>query len=65
MTTNVRQLLKSFEQLPQAEQHEAAIEILRRSVSVEPISLDDAVLVERAEELFLSLDDEEAASERA
>jgi hypothetical protein len=57
MTTNVRQLLNSFDQLPEAEKREAAAEILRRSLQIEFPTLDDATLVERAEELFLSLDE--------
>ena len=63
MTANVRQLLNSFDQLPETDQREAAAEILRRSLQIELPSLDDAALVERAEELFLSLDQQEAASE--
>ena len=63
MTANVRQLLKSFDQLPETDKREAAAEILRRTLQIELPSLDDAALVERAEELFLSLDAQEAAGE--
>ena len=63
MTANVRQLLSSFDQLPEADKREAAAEILRRSLQIELPSLDDATLVERADELFLSLDQQEAAGE--
>ena len=38
-------------------------EILRRSLQIDFPSLDDAALIERAEEIFLSLDQQEAAGE--
>ena len=60
MTAGVRELLNSFDQLPEAEQREAATEILRRSLSLELPPIDDETLVERAEELFLNLDRQEA-----
>ena len=63
MTTNVRQLLKSFDQLPESDQREAASEILRRSLQIDLPSLNDAALVDFAEELFLSFDQQEAADE--
>src|SRR5579862_2195042 len=65
MTANVRQLLNSFDQLPEAEQREAASEILRRAIQIEFPTVEDAALVERAEELFLMLDGQEAAGETA
>jgi len=65
VTANVRQLLNSFDKLPEAEQREAATEILRRSLQIEFPPLDDAVLIERAEELFLSLDQQEDSGETA
>jgi hypothetical protein len=63
MTANVRQLLNSFDQLTEADKREAAVEILRRSLQIEVPPLDDESLVERAEELFLDLDQHEAAGE--
>ncbi|MBI3866647.1 MAG: hypothetical protein HY290_32600 [Planctomycetia bacterium] len=62
MTAKVRELLDTFEQLPHAEQHEAAIEIMRRTVPTATQPLNEDVLVEQAEALFLSLDAEEAAA---
>jgi hypothetical protein len=59
MTASVRQLLSSFDQLPEAEKREAATEILRRSLSIDLPAIDDETLVEHAEELFLSLDRQE------
>jgi hypothetical protein len=63
MTANVRQLLNSFEQLPETDKREAAAEILRRSLQNDFPPLEDTALVECAEELFLSLDQREAPSE--
>jgi hypothetical protein len=60
MTTAVQQLLNSFDALPEADKHQAAVEILRRvSASVEG-DLPEAALVEAADELFRALDAEEA-----
>jgi hypothetical protein len=60
MTTAVQQLLNSFDALPEADKHQAAVEILRRvSGSVEG-DLPETALVEAADELFRALDAEEA-----
>ena len=61
MTASVRQLLNSFDQLPEADKREAASEILRRSLEIEIPSLNDAALVECAEQQFLNLDQQEAS----
>jgi hypothetical protein len=58
MTAPVRQLLDSFDCLSDAEKHEAALEILRRTSP--PGDLPDSALVEAADELFQRLDEEEA-----
>jgi len=63
MTANVRELLHSFDQLAEPEKREAAAEILRRALQIELPPLDDATLVECADELFLNLDQREAAGE--
>ena len=65
MTANVRQLLNSFDQLPDADQREFATEILRRSLEAELPPIEDSLLVERAEELFLTLDEQESAHDTA
>jgi hypothetical protein len=65
MTAIVRQLLDSFDRLSVADQHEAAIEILRRSLPINFPPLDDQTLIQSAEELFLNLDAQEAAGESA
>jgi hypothetical protein len=60
MTTAVQQLLNTFDALPEADKHQAVVEILRRvSVPVEG-DLPESALVEAADELFRALDAEEA-----
>jgi hypothetical protein len=59
MTEAVRDLLRVFESLSPAEQHEVATEILRRCTADGP--LPDAALDELAAELFRAYDAEEAA----
>jgi hypothetical protein len=65
MNSSSQQLLSSFEQLPETEQQQIAIEILRRTLNVEMPSLEDEALTLSAEAIFLSLDDEEAEDERS
>jgi hypothetical protein len=59
MTDAVRRFLEAFDALTEPDKHQAAIEILRR-VSCEG-NLSETALVEAADELFRSLDAEEAA----
>jgi hypothetical protein len=60
MTTAVRELLNSFDALPEADKHHAAVEILRRLSASAEGGLPEAALVEAADELFRALDAEEA-----
>jgi hypothetical protein len=60
MTTTVQQLLNSFDALPAADKHEAAVEILRRYVGSGDGDLPESALVGAAEEMFHALDIEEA-----
>lgn len=60
MTATVQQLLNSFDALPDADKHQAAVEILRRSAATVEGDLPDSALVAAAEELFRALDEEEA-----
>ena len=60
MTATVRQLLDSFDALPEADKHQAAVEILRRYGGTAEGDLPEAALVEAADELFRALDAEEA-----
>jgi hypothetical protein len=59
MTESVRDLLRVFDSLSAAEQHQAAAEILRRCTPQEGLS--DVALDELAAELFRAYDAEEAA----
>jgi hypothetical protein len=60
MTLPVQQLLHTFDALPDAEKHEAAVEILRRYAATRGDVPDDALL-QAADELFVALDEEEAS----
>jgi hypothetical protein len=63
MTPTVENLLVSIEQLTDAEKHDLAVEVLRRSDIFGAPELSDEELVLAAEDLFLELDREEAESE--
>ncbi len=58
MTAPVRQLIDSFDALPDAEKHEVAVEILKR-VRQKRDDLSEAEWVGVADQLFCTLDDEE------
>ena len=60
MTSAVRDLLRSFQSLNDAEKHEAASLLLRQVVQGEAGDIGDDALVAVAEELFLDLDAQEA-----
>ena len=62
MTTQVQELLHSFERLSHDEQWELAFEILRRTVQFNFPPLQNEDFVYCAEELFLALDQEEAVN---
>jgi hypothetical protein len=57
----VQHLLESFDALPEADKHRAAVEILRRTSTAAEGDVPEGALVEAAEELFRALDAEEAA----
>ena len=61
MNANAQQLLSSFDQLPSDDQREVAREILRRTAEFDVPSLSDDELIGQADELFLKLDEVEAA----
>lgn len=65
MTQTARQVLETFDRLPEPEQREVASQILRRTVQLEAPPLTDETLVLAAEELFLELDQREAADEQS
>ena len=58
MSTAVQQLLESFDALPEADRHRAAIEILRRALPAAEGDLPESALVAAADELFCALDAE-------
>jgi len=60
VNTAVQQLLASFDALPEADKHRAAVEILRRVSAVGAEDVPESALVEAADELFRALDAEEA-----
>ena len=61
MTQTAQQVLETFDRLPEPEQREVASQILRRTVQLEAPPLADETLVLAADELFLELDQREAA----
>ena len=64
MTGAVQELLDTFDTLSEAEQHEAAAQVLRRVVNGESGEIPEEALVAAAEELFLELDAREAADDQ-
>jgi hypothetical protein len=62
MSTAVEQLLESFDALSQTDKKQAALEILRRVSPTVEGDLPESVLVEAAEDLFRTLDAEEASN---
>lgn len=60
MTAFTQEILNTFDQLPNTEQLEVAVEILRRLLNFDFPPLTDEDLSLNAEELFLALDQQEA-----
>ena len=60
MTDIAIQLLAAFETLPAEEQHEVLVQLLRRTGDLPGSPLTDDALVSVADQLFQSLDAEEA-----
>ena len=60
MTASAQEILNTFDKLPNAEQLEIAVEILRRLINFDFPPLTDEDLVLNAEDLFLALDQQEA-----
>jgi hypothetical protein len=59
MTALAQEILKNFDSLPDTEQLEIALEILRRLISFDFPPLTDEDLTLNAEELFFDLDQQE------
>ena len=62
MTTQVREILQSFDMLPEIDKRELAAEIIKRSLALNEPPLTDEQLVSVAEETFLELDRSEAGN---
>lgn len=62
MTRSVRDLIETFEHLPEPDRLEVAFEILRRTTQLDFPPVGDEALALAAEEVFLELDAREAAS---
>lgn len=60
ISATVADLLKSFDLLPEDEKHQAAREILLRSLELSSAPLADEELVLNAEQVFLDLDRRES-----
>jgi hypothetical protein len=60
MSEIASQILNSFSTLPEVEQHEVLVALLRSSRELPSSELSDEALVCLAEEVFLRLDAEEA-----
>jgi hypothetical protein len=61
MSNAVQQLLSAFDDLPEPDRHQAAVEILRRVSKGVGGDLPESALVQAAEDLFRAMDAEEAA----
>lgn len=61
MPTAVQQLLDSFDALPEPDKHQAALEILRRYAGAVEGDLPETALIEAADDLFRTLDEEESS----
>ncbi|MEW6214870.1 MAG: hypothetical protein AB1478_06660 [Nitrospirota bacterium] len=60
MATSVKDILHSFELLPEDEKKELASEIIRRTAKFDLPPLTDEELISCADELFLELDRRES-----
>lgn len=60
MNESTKQILKSFDQLPESEKLQLAYEIIRRTVRLDLPPLTDEELILNAEEIFLELDKRES-----
>ena len=61
MMASIQEFLINFDRLPESERVEVALEILKRVVQFDVPPLSDEDLLLNAEELFLELDQQEAA----
>lgn len=59
MTEAAQLFLRSFKALPQADQHEVLVSLLRLPIEAEYVAPTDDELVSAAEQVFLALDQAE------
>ncbi len=62
MTTDIKEILNTFEHLSENDKKDLASEILRRTVKFDFPPLTDEDLIQSAEKLFLELDRRESKS---
>ena len=62
MTTDIKEILNTFELLSENQKKDLASEILRRTVKFDFPPLTDEDLIQSAEKLFLGLDRRESKS---
>ena len=60
MTTDIKEILNTFDLLPDNDKKDLASEILRRTVHFDFPPLTDEELIQSAEKLFLDLDRRES-----
>ena len=60
MTTDIKEILNTFDLLPDDDKRDLASEILRRTVHFDFPPLTDEELIQSAEKLFLDLDRRES-----
>jgi hypothetical protein len=63
MTTAVKNILRSYEILPELEKRELVYQIIRRSLKFDLPPLSEEQLVFNADELFLELDQRESQND--
>jgi hypothetical protein len=61
MTSSAKNILESFDELPEVKKQEVALAILRRTLRSDSLPLSDDDLVIQAEEISLDLDKREAS----
>lgn len=60
MTRAAQQLIQSFESLPEEDQREVLVELLRFPIEADYTSLSDEELLSSADQIFLEYDEREA-----
>ena len=63
MSKSAKNILESFDELPETEKREVASAILRRALRFDTLPPTDEDLVAQADELFRELDKHEASDE--